>query len=316
MTSNSLLASIDTKMSINIRFDLKQMKAFVCVAQLLHFKRAADALFITQPALSRLIKALESELGAELFMRTTRHVALTEAGRLFLQECQQVFRHIERGIDLARSAAAGDIGHLTVAYNDFAINGALPGILERFKDLHPDVTVELLYMPSHEQYKAIRDCLIDVGFLLGPMTEPDIASLPVNQERMVAILPSRHPLAGQATLRIEQLRDERFIFGAPSGWSLFRDQAFQLCQRAGFSPNIHQEATTSIGILGLVAANMGVSLYSECAYRIQREGVVIVPLQDEHAQVQTIAAWNEQYQSPTAARFKALLGHRAAELHA
>jgi len=148
------------------------------------------------------------------------------------------------------------------------------------------------------------------------MTEPDIASLPVNQERMVAILPSRHPLAGQATLRIEQLRDERFIFGAPSGWSLFRDQAFQLCQRAGFSPNIHQEATTSIGILGLVAANMGVSLYSECAYRIQREGVVIVPLQDEHAQVQTIAAWNEEYQSPTAARFKALLGHRAAELHA
>ena len=64
-------------------------------------------------------------------MRTTRHVALTEAGRLFLQECQQVFRHIERGIDLARSAA----GHRppTVAYNDFAINGALPGILERFR---------------------------------------------------------------------------------------------------------------------------------------------------------------------------------------
>jgi len=68
MTSNSLLASIDTKMSINIRFDLKQMKAFVCVAQLLHFKRAADALFITQPALSRLIKALESELGANTYV--------------------------------------------------------------------------------------------------------------------------------------------------------------------------------------------------------------------------------------------------------
>ena len=294
-------------MSINIRFDLKQMKAFIAVAEHLHFKRAADVLFITQPALSRLIRALEEEVEAQLFQRTTRQVALTEAGRLFLHECQQVFRHIERGIELARSAAAGDIGHLTVAYNDFAINGALPAILERFKELHPNVTVELLYMPSHEQYKAIDDCLIDVGFLLGPVSMPGIKSLPVSQERMVAILPARHPLAGNTSIRVEQLKDERFIFGAASGWSLFREQSFQLCQRFGFTPNIIQEATTSIGIFGLVAANMGVSIYSECAYKIQREGVVILPLENDHAWVQTIAAWNEEYETPTAARFKALL---------
>lgn len=283
------------------------MKAFVAVAEHLHFKRAADALFITQPALSRLIKALEEALGAELFLRTTRQVALTEAGRLFLRECNQVFQHVQRGVELARSAAAGDIGHLTVAYNDFAINGALPAILERFKDLHPDVTVELLYMPSHEQCKAIGDVLIDIGFLLGPLSLPGIESMPVSEERMVAILPSRHALAGEKTIRIEQLRDERFIFGASSGWSAFREQSFLLCQRFGFTPNIIQEATTSIGIFGLVAANMGVSIYSECAYKIQREGVVIVPLENDHADVQTVAAWNAEYQTPTANRFKALL---------
>lgn len=294
-------------MSINVRFDLKQMKAFVAVAEHLHFKRAADVLFITQPALSRLIKGLEEELGAQLFQRTTRQVALTEAGRLFLQECNQVFLHIERGVDLARSAAAGDIGHLTVAYNDFAINGALPAILERFKELHPEVTVELLYMPSHEQYKAINDLLIDVGFLLGPVSVPGIESLPVAEEKMVVIVPARHPLAGHKSIQVEQLKDERFIFGAQSGWSLFREQSFQLCQRFGFTPNIIQEATTSIGIFGLVAANMGVSIYSECAYKIQREGVIIVPLANDHPRVQTIAAWNEDYETPTARRFKALL---------
>ena len=296
-------------MSINVRFDLKQMKAFVAVAEHLHFKRAADVLFITQPALSRLIKGLEEELGAQLFQRTTRQVALTEAGRLFLQECNQVFLHIERGVDLARSAAAGDIGHLTVAYNDFAINGALPAILERFKELHPEVTVELLYMPSHEQYKAINDLLIDVGFLLGPVSVPGIESLPVAEEKMVVIVPARHPLAGHKSIQVEQLKDERFIFGAQSGWSLFREQSFQLCQRFGFAPNIIQEATTSIGIFGLVAANLGISLYSECAYKIQREGVIIIPLANAHARVQTIAAWSEDYETPTAGRFKALLRH-------
>lgn len=294
-------------MSINPRFDLKQMRAFVVVARHLHFKRAADVLCMTQPALSRLIKGLEEELGAELFLRTTRQVALTEAGRLFLRECDQAFRHIHRGVELARSAAAGDIGHLTVAYNDFAINGALPAILERFKESHPDVTVELIYMPSHEQCKAINDLLIDVGFLLGPVSSQGIESLQVAEERMVAILPSRHTLATEQTIRIEQLKDERFIFGAPSGWSLFREQSFLLCQRYGFTPNIVQEATTSIGIFGLVAANMGVSIYSECAYKIQREGIVIVPIKNEHASVQTIAAWNDEYQTPTAMRFRALL---------
>lgn len=294
-------------MSNNTRIDLKQMKAFLAVAEHLHFKRAADVMFITQPALSRMIKGLEEELGAELFLRTTRHVALTEAGKLFRQECNQVFRHIERGVDLARSAAAGDIGHLSIAYNDFAINGALPGILERFKEAHPDVTVELLYMPSHEQYKAIKDYLIDIGFLLGPVSVSGITSLPVAEEKMVVILPVRHPLAACASIRIEQLKDDRFIFGAQSGWSHFREQSFQLCQRYGFTPHIIQEATTSIGIFGLVAANMGVSIYSECAYKIQREGVVIVPLENDHTCVQTLAAWSDEYESPTASRFKALL---------
>lgn len=83
-------------------------------------------LFITQPTLSRLIKGLEDELGAELFLRTTRQVELMEVGRLFLQECNQVFHHIDRGVDLALCAAAGDIGYISIDYKDFAINGAFP----------------------------------------------------------------------------------------------------------------------------------------------------------------------------------------------
>ncbi len=115
-------------------------------------------------------------------------------------------------------------------------------------------------------------------------------------------------MAGHASLRVEQLKDERFIFGAQSGWSLFREQSFQLCQRFGFTPNIIQEATTSVGIFGLVAANMGVSIYSECAYKIQREGVIIVPLANDHPRVQNHRSLERRItETPTARRFKALL---------
>lgn len=302
-------------MSNNARFDLKQMKAFMAVAESLHFKRAADSLFITQPALSRLIKGLEEELGAELLVRTTRQVALTESGRLFLQECRQALRHIDRAVYLARSAAAGDIGHISVAYNDFAINGVLPSILEQFKELHPDVTVELVYMPSQDQYKAIQDSLIDIGFLLGPLTIPGIETHRIALEKMVVILPARHPLAKHKHIKVEQLKEERFIFGAESGWSLFREQTFHLCHANGFSPNIIQEATTSIGIFGLVAANMGVSIYSECAFKIKREGVAIVPLNSKNATIETIAAWSQDYENPTARLFKKLLRELAPQGH-
>jgi DNA-binding transcriptional LysR family regulator len=206
-------------------------------------------LFITQPTLSRLIKGLEDELGAELFLRTTRQVELMEVGRLFLQECNQVFHHIDRGVDLALCAAAGDIGYISIDYKDFAINGAFPPTLECFKEFHPDVTVEFLYMPSHEQYNAIKDFLIDVGFVLGPISVPASNHRSWHKKKVVVILPVRHPFARHKRINIEQLKDERFIFGAQSGWSLFRQQTFQLCLRFGFTPNIIQKATTSIGIL-------------------------------------------------------------------
>ena len=294
-------------MGNNVRFDLRQIKDFIAVAEALHFKKAAEALFITQPALSRLIKGLEEEVGAHLLARTTRQVNLTESGRLFLEECRQVFLHIDRGVYLARRAAAGDIGHITVAYNDFSINGVLPRILERFKECHPEVGIELVYMPSHEQHKALRDLLIDIGFLIGPLAVEGIETHRVVYERTTVILPVRHPLAHRSSIRAAELADEKFILGSESGWSEYRAYVLKVCLRAGFTPNVIQEATTSNGIFGLVAANMGISLYSDCVKKFQREDIAVVPLEGESTAIETVAAWSKSYESPSARLFKELL---------
>lgn len=294
-------------MSNNVRFDLRQMRAFVAVAESLHFKKAAEALYITQPALSRLIKGLESEVGAELFSRTTRHVTLTESGKLFLDECRNVFAHIERGLYLARRAAAGDIGRVSIAYNDFSINGVLPHILDLFKERHPDVATELIYMPSHTQHQAILDGQIDIGFLLGPLHKSGIETHSVALERSVAILPSRHPLAQRSWLNTEELAEEKFILGSESDWQSFREFVFKTCQRAGFTPKVIQEATTSNGIFGLVAANMGVSVYSECIKKFNHKDIAVVPLRGENTRIEMVAAWKSSYESPSARLFKELL---------
>lgn len=298
LPSNAIFSWIDNLNSINIRFDLRQIRAFFAVAQTLHFKQAAEVLCITQPALSRLIKGLEENIGAALFARTTRQVELTAAGILFLEECQQAFIHLERGVQLAQRANTGDIGHISVAYNDFSINGVLPLILDLFKEKYPDISIELIYMPSHEQHKAIQDHDIDVGFLIGPLKLKGIDTHRSALERIVAILPKRHSLAGRKSLKIEELANEKFILGTESGWHEFREYIFRACMKAGFRPNIIQEASTSNGIFGLVAANMGISLYSECIEKFKREDIEVIPIEEELS-IETIAAWNTAFISPS-----------------
>lgn len=286
-------------MGSNIRFDLRHMRAFVAVAESLHFKKASEALFITQPALSRLIKSLEDEVGAELFSRTTRQVTLSEAGRLFLTECQQAFTHIQRGVQLAQQAARGDIGRIAIAYNDFSINSALPHLLEVFKEQQPAVTIDLTYMPSHIQLDAIRNGEIDVGFLFGPLHEDGITTLSLSTERTVVLLPRKHRLAHRRSVKMEELRDEKFIIGSESGWKSFRSFVFDLCLKSGFIPQVVQEATSSTGILSLVAANMGISLYSESVRNFIRKDIAIVPVESPHSSIEIAAAWNAAYQSPS-----------------
>lgn len=304
MTSNSIFTHIVVREIMNVRFDLRQVRAFLAVAQTLHFKQAAEVLCITQPALSRMIKGLEESIGAELFSRTTRQVELTVAGRLFLEECHKAITHLERASHLARQAASGDIGHLSIAYNDFSINGVLPSILELFKEQYPEITVDLVYMPSHQQHKALLDHEIDVGFLIGPLALEGIETYRAATEKIVVILPRRHPLATRNQLNIADLSNEKFIMGTESGWSEFRYTIFNLCMRAGFTPQVVQEASTSSGIFGLVAANMGISLYSDCITRFQREDIAVVPLDDDACSVETIAAWSSAYVTPSFQLFR------------
>ncbi|SFU97946.1 DNA-binding transcriptional regulator, LysR family [Halomonas korlensis] len=224
-----------------------------------------------------------------------------------MDECRAALRHLERGIQLAERAARGDIGRITIAYNDFSINGVLPQILDTFKETYPDIAVGLIYMPSHHQHDALMDQRIDIGFMIGPVELPGIETHRAAIEKLVVILPQRHPLADREQLTLGELSEEKFILGTEEGWSTFRNHIFRLCLKAGFRPDIIQEASTSSGIFGLVAANMGISLYSDCVSRFRRDDIAVVPLATPHEHLETIAAWGSAYVSPSCHLFHQLL---------
>lgn len=290
-----------------MRFELRHVRAFLCLAEELHFNRAAERLFMTQPALSRTIQALEQAVGVPLLTRTTRSVALTDAGKAFLVEARLGLGHLSHATEVARHAAVGVTGELRVAYNDFAINGRLPELLRRFREAHPGIRLLLSFVATSRQRTALLEHKIDLGFLIGEFDNPLISNHSIDRQDYVALLPATHRLANARTVRLSDLAKEPFVLGADENWSAYRERLFVLCHKAGFFPDIVQEASSSEGIFGLVAAGTGVSVYSGCVRNLQRRGLVYRKLADVPEMIPIFAAWCRADPSPGLARFTTFL---------
>jgi DNA-binding transcriptional LysR family regulator len=274
-----------------LRFELRQVRAFICVATELHFGRAATRLCTSQPSLSRMIHNLEKAVGVALFVRSTRKVRLTPAGDAFASECQLALAHLELAASAAQHAARGGEGWIHMAYMDFAIEGRVPQILEAFRAKVPGVSVDLEYMPTVAQHDALIDGRIDLGFMTGEFKAHKIRNMLVEEHEFVVLLPENHRLAARPSLRLSELASEPFVIGSEDTFSSFRAMVFDLCHTASFVPKVIQEVSNSNGIFGLVAAGAGISIYSGSARSIQRKGVAVKPLSGVKQRIPIFAAW-------------------------
>jgi DNA-binding transcriptional LysR family regulator len=290
-----------------LRFELRQVRAFVCVADELHFGRAASRLCTSQPSLSRMIHNLEEAVGVALFVRSTRKVRLTPAGEAFASECQLALAHLELAASAAEHAAKGGEGRIHMAYMDFAIEGRVPQILEAFRATVPGVSVDLEYMPTAAQHVALIDGRIDLGFMTGEFKAHKIRTILVEEHEFVVLLPEHHPLAGKPALKLAELASEPFVIGSEDTFSSFRSMVFALCHTAGFVPKVIQEVSNSNGIFGLVAAGAGITIYSGSARSIRRSGVMVKMLADVKQRIPIFAAWLDDHPSRALRGFVDLL---------
>lgn len=297
-------------------FDVRSVRAFLFVAEELHFGRAAARLFTSQPALSRTIHSLEEAVGVALLERSTRRVRLTAAGEVFAAECRLALGHLERAATGAQDAAGGRMGRIRIGYMDFAINGRLPWLLKGFRAKYPRDTVDLEYAPSARQKTAILEGRIDIGFVISQLESQKIRNVLVEENDYVALLPELHPLAARESLRLADLADEPFVMGTEDSFSSFRGLLFPICHAVGFFPVIVQQASTASGILGMVAAGVGVSVYAGCARNLTREGVVVRPLVDVPDRIPTYACWVDDHPSEVVRRFGEFLEINAARRQA
>jgi DNA-binding transcriptional LysR family regulator len=273
--------------------ELWQLRYFVAVAERLHFGRAAEALHISQPPLSRAIRALEERLGVALLARSRRRVELTAEGSRFLEEARRIIGQLERAVLELRGMASGEQGRLRIGFVSLADYGVLPGLLKGFKTARPGVALSLREMLSPEQALALASGELDFGLLLPPVTgEAGLEHLVVQRERFVAALPSRHRLARIGRkLAVSELAGEPFVMVprdiAPGLYDIVRG----LAARAGIPLNVAQEAIQMQTVVSLVSSGLGVAIVPASVANLGRRGVLYRELVDRHPRLDLWLAW-------------------------
>jgi DNA-binding transcriptional LysR family regulator len=255
--------------------ELRHLRYFVAVAEELHFSRAAARLNIATPTLSAQIQGLEALLGAQLFVRKTRSVALTHVGHRFLDEARATLKQAEHAELVGRRAARGDMGSIAVGYVlSAACKGYVASSILDFSKLHPDVSFQLRKMETFPQMKALIDGTLDVGFARAPHRYPtELTGFIIDRQALWLAIPTGHRLASRKVIEPAMLADEPFV-----ATSLEMDVGFwgniQAITLPGMSLKVVTRVPDAYSVLISVAAGMGLGVLSESLTNIAVPGVI------------------------------------------
>jgi DNA-binding transcriptional LysR family regulator len=251
--------------------EFSELHAFVVLANELHFRKASERLFLSQPALSKKIQRLEEKLKGALFVRSRRRVALTDAGRSFLPRAAKLLQDAEDALRETQAAVQGRGGILRIGFGIASLPEILPRTILRFRKLYPEVELQMREMPSPSQVSSLIESRLDAGILRMPVTNRKLMSVPLFSEHLVLATPADAPYRPRDG--VNRFRNSGFIFVSPSVSKTFHDRVLSLCLRAGFTPRVVQEANEILTILHLVRAGLGVSLVPQSAQGLKVRGV-------------------------------------------
>jgi DNA-binding transcriptional LysR family regulator len=286
--------------------ELRHLRYFIAVAEELNFSRAAQRMHMAQPPLSAAIRQLERDLGVDLFVRTTREVKLTEAGRAFLHGARRTLADAERAAEDAKRAAAGELGQLRIAYSWSARFETLPALGRAFRASHPDVELLAQELWNARMPAAFASGSIDVGLSVCPEIAAELELAPIRNERLVALLPEAHPLACEEAIPLSALGDEEFIVFPREIAPRLHDAFMAIYRRAGFEPRVRNESFHTGWDLGVLAEIPAVAIAPQSVTAGLPGGITAVAISEPTDALETCLVWRADDSSPAIAAFVAV----------
>lgn len=275
--------------------EIRWLEAFVAVAEEMHFGRAAARLHMAQSPLSQVIRRLERELGVTLFERSTRSVSLTASGEALLPYAHRVIQTLGSAVEATRSAEGMPTGTLTLGFSGLHNHHTLPHITRSLRHRFPGVELNLVGgVRTLDGMRRVRNGSLDAAFvgLVGNFDAP-LQAREISRQRIGVVLPADHRLAARAAIEVSELRQEPFVMGPVDGNSSMTIMARQICQEAGFNPEVAQTVSDPFLILSMVAAGMGVALISSEIIPVLPEAATWVEIKGRPHSFRHGLVWSE-----------------------
>jgi len=284
--------------------EFRHLRYFLAVAEELHFARAAERLHIEQSPLSRAIRELEEELGAQLFVRTSRSTRLTLAGKLLMENAPRVLLALDQARESVKAAANGFHGRLRVALSDGITPSRLPALLARCREEDPEIEIRLFEVPLAQQLSGLRDDLYDAGFSMADEVGDGIIIEPAWEDELMVAMPARHELLAHRRVPLDEVLQHPLVLGDPAVSEGHAKQIDRILRKQDREPLIEQYVATFDVMMTFVSAGLALGLAGAAHIASSHEpGVVGRPLAGKSPMLTTYLLRRDAEPSQALARF-------------
>ncbi len=281
------------------QIEFRHLRYFLEVAKELHYRKAAEKLFISQPGLSKQIKQLEEELGVQLLERDKKKVQLTKGGAYLKTEAEYLLQYLKRTIKRLKLVAEGQIGEIRIGFVGSAMQTVIPKLIMKSSQKYPDIHFSLEEMSIRNQITALQNSTTDLGFVRLNRVPEGLQLKPVFKDHFSLVLPKDHPISNNNFKSVSQFKEAQFIFFSSDYSRVYYDQVMSICEDAGFSPIISHKSVHANTIFRLVESGLGIAIVPHSLSFGFDLGIKFIPLKNIRQEAVLSAVWKRDSRNPS-----------------
>lgn len=287
--------------------ELRHLRYLLALGKELHFAKAAEKLFITQPALSKQIQQLEAELNTKLLNRTKRSVSLTPAGKYLMEEADYIINHLESVVDATKRKGEGEEGEIRIGFVGSAMQNIIPELLERLSQIHPLVNASLDELDNKDQLEAISRDKLDIGFVRLESVHKGFEQRVVFEDSFSLVISNQHSVQPKNFKSLDQFKDEQFILFSNDYSQEYYDNIMSIFTDHGFEPKVSHRSVQANSIFRLVERQLGVAIVPSSLQEGVDLGLSFIPLDYLRQRTKLMAIWDAKNRNEALSKFLELL---------
>lgn len=280
------------------QIELRHLTYFLAVAEELHFRKAAEKLFISQPGLSRQIKQMETILQAKLFERNKKKVSLTPAGHYLKEQAEDIFKQLKETRRQLQLIGEGDTGEVRIGFLGSAMQNVIPQLLVKLRDKFPKIKTSLEERSNLEQVEAVLKDELDLGFVRLSRVPAELHMQTVFKDTFSLVLPESYPMLTREYNGMERFANDNFIMFGQEDSPFYYETIMSICSDAGFIPKVSHKSVHAQTIFKLVENNLGIAIVPTALQNGFQMGIKFIELKNVRQRALLSVIWKKENSNP------------------